>query len=125
MKIILTNGTELNPLVVTGGSRYVNGASRDCLNFIFDENTSMDEMDSIFNEENCETIIIEGDDGSRAIYREYVVKAEIKQSFEPISKETPDAQEQTVKRITVSMAQRSFMEKQMKQMEARLAALEA
>ena len=138
MKIILANGTELNPLMVTGGSRYVNGANRDCLNFVFDENASMDELDGIFTEANCESIKIYGKvavgidangntvyEDSVATHNDYVIRAELKQSFESVAKENPDTQEQTVKRITVSMAQRSYMEKQMKLLEARLAKLEA
>lgn len=126
MKIILTNGQELNPLMVTGGSRYVNGANRDCLNFVFPENASMDELDSIFTEANCETIKLVGDDGvSEAVYTDYAIRVELKQSFETVEPENSNAVEQTVKRITVSMAQRSYMEKQMKLLEARLAKLEA
>lgn len=124
MKILLANGTEKEVLQVTGGSRYIQGANRDCLNFVFDENTSMDELDAIFTEANCETIKLIGDDGSEAVYNEYTVRSEIKQSFEVVENENPDATAQTVKRVTVSMGQRSYMEKQMKLMEDRLAKLE-
>lgn len=113
MKILLNDGTEKDVLMVTGGSRYVNGANRDCLNFIFDENTSMDELDALFTEQNCETIKIIGNDGSEAVYNEYTVRSEIKQSFEVVENENPDATAQTVKRVTVSMGQRSYMEKQL------------
>ena len=125
MKVLLANGTEKEFLMVTGGSRYIQGANRDCLNFVFDEKTSMDTLDAIFTEQNCETIKLIGDDGSEAVYNEYTVRSEIKQSFEVVENENPDATAQTVKRVTVSMGQRSYMEKQIKLMEARLAALEA
>lgn len=110
MKIILTNGTELNPLMVTGGSRYVQSANRDCLSFVFDGTVSMDEMDSIFSEANCETITIIGDDNSEAIHKGYAIRAELKKSIETVERETPDALTETVNRIIVSMAQRTYAE---------------
>ena len=35
MKIILSDGTELTPILVTGGPKYVQGANRDTLDFVF------------------------------------------------------------------------------------------
>lgn len=113
MKILLNDNTELSVLMATGGSRYIQGANRDCLNFVFDENASMDTLDAIFTEANCEVIRIVGDDGSTAIYNDYAVRAELKQSFEQAQSENPDAEVQVVKRITVSMGQRSYAEKQL------------
>ena len=53
MKIILNNGKELSPILVTGGTRMVQGASRDTLNFIFPATEDMAELDSAFSAENC------------------------------------------------------------------------
>ena len=65
MKIILNNGKELSPILVTGGTRMVQGASRDTLNFIFPATEDMAELDSAFSAENCEKITIIGDDGRK------------------------------------------------------------
>lgn len=116
MKIILTNGQELQCIQVQGEHRYINGANRDCLKFIFPENASMDELDSIFTEANCETIKLVGDDGvSNAVYTDYAIRVELKQSFETVEPENSNNEEQTVKRIAVSMAQRSYVEKKLAQ----------
>lgn len=111
MKIRLTDNTELNLIMVTGASRYVQGANRDCLSFVFDDTVSMDEMDAIFTEANCESIIIVGDDGSEAVYKDYTIRAELKKSVETAENETPDAPTETVNRIYVSMVQRNYAEK--------------
>lgn len=110
MKIRLTNGEELSLIMVMGGQKYIQGASRDCLSFIFDDTVSMDEVDRIFTEENCETITIIGDDNSEAIHKGYAIRAELKKSIETVERETPDALTETVNRIIVSMAQRTYAE---------------
>jgi len=125
MKIILKNGTELQALVVTGASRYVQGANRDCLSFVFDETASMDELDRLFTEANCESIAIVDEilaytteDGEVyeeivAVHTDYAIRAELKQSFEQVAPENANAEAQTVKRITVSMAQRTYAERKL------------
>lgn len=110
MKIILTNGTELQPLMVTGAKRTVQGATRDCLSFVFDNTVSLDEMDSIFTEANCESINIIGDDESEAIHTGYTIRAELKKYTETSAQETSETEVQTVTRIVVSMAQRTYAE---------------
>lgn len=111
MKIILTNGQELNPLMVTGGSRYVNGANRDALTFIFGEEADVNELDAIFTEQNCETIKFFDAFGNSAIHNDYTIRVEMKTAFEESEKETPDHEAVNVKRTTVTMAQKSFVEK--------------
>ena len=58
MKLILANGTELNALTVLGDTRYLQGANRDVLTFIFDDSHTLDEIDGLFNESNCETMTL-------------------------------------------------------------------
>lgn len=106
MKIILANGTELTPILVTGGPKYVQNATRDTLNFVFAE-CSLDEMDDAFNEMNCETITIVGDDGSEAIHSGYVIRAELVKKSEEVEKNTYE------KRVFVSMSQRTYAESQL------------
>ena len=113
MKIILTNKTELNPIMVTGESKYVQGTNRDTLTFVFNDSVSMDELDKIFTGSNCESINIIGDDESEAIYSGYTIRAELNKKRVQIN--TGDSEIEAVyeNRITVSMAQRTYAETQL------------
>lgn len=109
MKIILTNGVELAPIMVTGASKYVQGANRDSLTFVF-ANTSLDEIDCVFTAENCENINIIGDDNSEAIHSGYTVRAELVKKLVETQKATTDAEAVTEYRVFVTMAQRTYAE---------------
>jgi hypothetical protein len=111
MKIILANGTELTPILVTGGPKFVQGATRDTLDFVFAD-CSLDEMDDVFNEMNCETIKIIGDDGSEALHSGYVIRAELVKKRVEVEKATVDAGAVYENRVFVSMSQRSYAESQ-------------
>lgn len=111
MKIILTNGMELTPILVTGGGRYVYGAKRDTLNFIFAEGTALDELASIFTEANCETIKI-CEDETEHIHTGYVICAELSRTPMVVQQGTSDTEEVVENRVTVSMAQRTYAEQQ-------------
>lgn len=116
MKIILANGKELNPIVVIGGGRYVSGSKRDTLNFIFPENTSLDELDSIFTDKNCETIKIYETNESGAeteyIHTGYIIRAELSRAPVVVVEATDTTEEVIENRVTVSMAQCTYTEKQ-------------
>lgn len=58
MKIKLSNGTVLSPILATGETRYVQGANRDTLNFIFPATEGMEALDAAFSTENCESITV-------------------------------------------------------------------
>ena len=121
MKVTLTNGTELNPIMVTGESRYIQGASRDTLTFVF-AGVSLDEMDSIFIAENCETISIINDE-EEAIYNGYTLRAELVKKQVEVQKATTETDAVTEERVFVSMAQRTYAENQMAIMQAAMNAL--
>lgn len=113
MKLLLANGTELAPLVVIGGGKYINGSKRDTLNFIFPENTSLDEMDSIFTADNCKTIKLTDDEGNEYIYSGYVIRASLSRT--PVEvKEATDTEEAVYEnRVTVSMALQNYLESEL------------
>lgn len=111
MKVILTNGIEVTPIMVTGASKYVQGATRDCLTFVFAE-TSLDELDALFTEVNCETLILIGDDESENIHSGYVIKTEILKKNVVIQEAANDAPEITEIRCFVTMGQRTYSETQ-------------
>lgn len=113
MQIILSNGRELNPVIVTGAMQYAQGANRDALTFVFDDNHKLDELDGIFTDANCESIKIIGDDGGEAIHNGYTVRAELVKKQVTVENATPDNEETTVTRVFVTMAQRTYAESQL------------
>ena len=112
MKITLTNGVELNALMVTGGGRYVQGASRDTLTFVFTAEQSMDELDRLFTAQNCETIILGDGEENGGIHHGYTIRAELKREPVVVTPATESAESVVENRTFVSMAQRTYMESQ-------------
>lgn len=117
MKIILANGTELNPIIVTGGGRFINGSNRDTLNFIFPQDASLDELDTIFTDTNCETIKLYETtaDGTELehIHSGYTIRAELSRTPMVVQEATEDTEEVIENRVTVSMALRTYAEAQL------------
>ena len=113
MKITLTNGTELTALMVTGGGRYVQGANRDTLTFIFPAEQSMDELDALFTEQNCETIILGDGETEGGIHHGYTIRAELKREPVVVTPATESTEAVMENRTFVSMSQRTYMESQM------------
>jgi hypothetical protein len=104
MKILLNNGIELNPIIVVGGGRYLNGVKRDTLNFIFPESVSLDELDGIFTAENCKTIKIYEDNGNEYIHTGYTLRSGISRRPVVVVEPTEDTEAVIENRVTVSMA---------------------
>lgn len=131
MKIILTNGTELNPIIVTGGKRYLGGVQRDALSFIFPEDASLDELDAIFTDANCETVKIEepstdaegNETVNEYIHTGYTIRAELKREPMEVTPATESSAAVYENRVTVTMAQRTYEEKQIQSMQAAMNAL--
>ena len=123
MKIILNNGTEFAPILVTGGPRHIQGASRDTLSFIFPADVSMESIDVAFSAEACEKIPIIGDDGSENIHAGYTIRAELSKASVEVTPATESEAAVFEDRITVSMSQRTYAESQLANMEVALAAL--
>ena len=121
MKIILANGVETYPIIVTGGPEYIQNATRDTLNFVFPD-CSLDEMVEQFTEANCESITIVGDDGSEAIHTGYVIPKIEKKPVE-IAKATVDTDAVYENRVFVSMSQRIYAETKQHETEILLNAL--
>lgn len=113
MKIILANGAELNPILVTGGQKYVQGESRDTLNFIFPADAGMETLDAAFTPEACESITITEDSGAEFIHKAYTVRAGLKKENVEVTPGTEEAEPVYEDRITVSMSQRTYTESQL------------
>ena len=111
MNIKLSNGTELTPVMVTGGQKYVQGQSRDTLSFVFAADAGMETLDAAFTEAACESITIVGDDGtvSDDCFR-YADSSGILLECAFATESTPAVYEG---RITVAMSQRTYAESQL------------
>ena len=115
MKIILSNKQELTPIMVTGEHQYIHGSNRDVLTFVFGNTYSLDELDRIFSEANCESITIIGDDNSESIFNGYVIRTALTKKFEMAEESTSNTEEVSVERIMISMAQRTYSETKLAQ----------
>lgn len=113
MKIKLTNGTELNPILVTGAQTNVQGAKRDTLTFVFPATESLEALDKAFSASACESITIIGDDGSEAIHKAYTIRARLEKAMVEVKPATAETEAVTEERITVAMAQRTYAETQL------------
>lgn len=113
MKIILTNGTELAPILVTGNTTQVQGARRDTLHFMFPATEDMAELEAAFTAANCETITIVGDNGSVNVKDCYTIRAKLEKALVEVEPATPTTEAVVEERITVSMAQRTYIETQL------------
>ena len=123
MKIKLNNGAELEPILVTGAPRYVQGANRDALSFVFPADAGLAELDGVFSPDNCQSVTILGDDGSENVHTGYVIRAELSKAAVETAPATADSEAVYEPRITVVMAQRTYTETQMAQLQAAVAAL--
>lgn len=130
MKIILTNGAELEPLSVQGAPSQVQGAKRDTLTFIFPSTAGLEALDAAFSAANCETIrLVQSGDGDHAhtesIYTHYVIRAGLTKRAVEVTPATAEADAVYQDQIFVSMAQRTYAEVQMAQLQAAVAELQA
>ena len=112
MKIILANGVELAPIMVTGARKMVQGQSRDTLSFVFGPGIGLDALDAAFTAEACESITIVGDDESEAIHKGYVIRADLKKEKVMTVPATEGSAAVYEDRITVSMRERTYTEAQ-------------
>lgn len=120
MKITLANGTELNPLLVKGATAHVQGTRRDTLSFIFPATEGITALDEAFTEKACDTITITGDNGDVSTHKGYIIRSEIKKALVEVSPATSENEAVSEERITVVMAQRTYMETKLAEMAAML-----
>lgn len=135
MQIKLNDGIILEPIMVTGNKKTVQGALRDTLTFIFPATESMEYLDGLFTEQNCEKIALVGvnskmipveveqEDGTfvteyeerptDAIYNDYTIRCELKKEWVQETGGTANEHPVYEERIFVSMSQRTYTEKQL------------
>jgi hypothetical protein len=120
MKIILANGTELNPINVIGESTFIQGARRDTLRFVFPASKDIVALDNAFTEESCENITIVANDGSVAVHKAYTVRVSLTKAPVEVKSATAESEAVMEDRITVAMAQRTYIETQLRALNARV-----
>ena len=113
MKLILNDGTELNPIVVNGFPQYVQNQNRDTIEFAFDGNASMVELDKLFTESNCEKLTIIDDNGDGYIHNGYTIRVSINKKTVEVAKGTLEGDSVYEQRVYVTMAQRTYTETQL------------
>lgn len=113
MKVILENGTELTPILVTGTQIHVQGAKRDSLTFVFPASEGIDTIDTVFSETDCESIKIYDDNGAENIYKYYTIRTKLEKALVEIVPATPEKEAVMEERISVTMAQRTYIENQL------------
>lgn len=113
MKIVLANGVELTPILVSGGKKNIQGATRDALTFSFAANEDMIALDAAFTADACSSIIIVDDAGNEYIHKNYTVRAELSKTSVEIETATSETEAVFEERITVCMAQATYMETQL------------
>lgn len=123
MKIILNNGTELTPILVNGGLRRVQNVDRDVLEFVFPAEAGLEALDGAFTAGNCESITVEDGEGNQYVHTGYVIRRELSKAAVEVTPATAEADAVYEDRITVAMAQRTYAETQMAQLQAAVAAL--
>lgn len=123
MTIKLNNGTELEAILVTGATRYIQGANRDTLSFVFPAAAGLAELDGAFTPENCESITIVTEDGSENVHTGYTIRSELSKAAVEVEPATAESEAVYEDRITVVMAQRTYAETKLAQLQAAVAAL--
>lgn len=110
MKIKL-NDYELELLSYNRQTNFIQGANRDCITFVFaNGDYSIDELKRIF-ESNADDIVV-ADDDSEKQYLDYSILTAVEITNEVVKQETNDSPEQDIEVIKISIAQKTYTEKQ-------------
>lgn len=123
MQIKFKDNSVLEPLAVTGGMRRFQGADRDVLNFVFPASAGLDALDAAFTGARCENIVILDGEGGENLHKGYTIRAGLVKETVEVTPATAETEAVYEDRITVSMAQRTYAETQMAQLQAAVAAL--
>ncbi|HIY16029.1 MAG TPA: collagen-like protein [Candidatus Intestinimonas stercorigallinarum] len=105
MRIYLQDGTELEPLDISGEPATVQGEARDSLVIAFPASAGLEAINTAFSAANCESIRIVEDGGTEHIHTGYVLRVSL--VLAPGEDESGDG------RIAVTMAKRNYAEEQL------------
>lgn len=115
MKVILSNNTELDAIVIYSESVYSQNQNRKSLRFVFPGETDINQIDELFTPENCDSINLYNPlDGSSYIHTGYVIRESLKKTPVEITPATDTEPAVYEDRVEVTMAQISYEESQIK-----------
>lgn len=118
MKVKFLDGLELDVIQVNGSRRYFQGAQRDALEFVFRKGDyPFSTLDSYFaDKDNTRKMTIIDDSGNQYVYDDYILRVSMSLNpvvIEPATSTTPEVTEE---RISVTMAQQTYLEKLVEQL---------
>ena len=112
MKVILSNGRELEALGVHGRNISYQGVQRDSLIFLFDiENESLADAMTDFTAENCSKIMLTNEDEEQFIHEHYTIRTELGYGFKDLVLTGGVSGNDDTKVVYVRMAQTTLMER--------------
>ena len=119
MQIKFADDSTLDCIHVNGKTQYYQGATRDTLEFVFAKSAGFDALDAAFADDAktaSVTIIDDADPENPAswVYDGYTLRMAMRMEPVVITPGTSDAPAVTEERITVVMAQLTYIERQLK-----------
>lgn len=119
MQIKFADETTLDCIQVNGKTQYYQGATRDTLEFVFAKSAGFDALDVAFADEaKTASITItndtDPDNPESWVYDSYTLRMSMRMEPVVITPGTSDAPAVTEERITVVMAQLTYIERQLK-----------
>ena len=124
MKVTLADGTTYEAVNVTGEGSYLQGAQRDTLSFAFlKDKYTLAKLDKAFTAENCSKITLT-DSNTEAVHDNYTIRVSLTLAPVVIIPETSTAPAVTEERITVTMAQKTYLETQIEALTKKISAEE-
>ena len=112
MKVILSNGREIEALGVHGRSISYQGVQRDSLIFLFEvENESLSDALEDFTAENCGSITLKNDDEEQFIHEHYTIRTEVGYGFKDLVLTGGISGKDDTKVVYVRMAQTTLLER--------------
>ncbi len=117
MQIILNDQTTLSAVSVEGQKSFYQNANRDSLTFIFDiKNSDFNTLYNLFQDENKTKKITITTDDTVSCYEDYTLRTQIMVKPRLTQKETPSSPAVTEESIYITMAQKTYLEKQLEKL---------
>lgn len=112
MKVILSNGREIEALGVHGRNISYQGVQRDSLIFLFEiENESLTDAMTDFTAENCSKIMLTNEDEEQFIHEHYTIRTELGYGYKDLVLTGGVSGNDNTKVVYVRMAQTTLMER--------------
>lgn len=120
VKIKLNDNTQIEALVVNSSTQYIKGYNREVLEFVFNaEGNSMDVLSKTFSDPNKTRKITIINGSEEYIHTGYIVHTQklISLTEDLVEQETNERPARYEKRIKVELAQQTFSEKKLEELE--------